>query len=132
MSELNIFLVPADEPSLVKREFADVVLAFLTECGIVNGFYNEELGWFAAGSNSGNLFGKESSASPAFEYAIIYDQSAAHFVPDSHTGGFGTKCIDCRANLDEVLYEMLDEQGEGKDAKDVRYWRITCPNCGIG
>ena len=130
MSELNAFLVPVDEPGPKRRAVGKKVLAFLEEKGIVDGHYDDEPAWYAAGPNSSDLFSNVGDADdPAFEYAIIYDQSEAHFVPDSHTAGFGAACTNCGFGLDEALYEALAEQGEGEDAVDMVDASIECPGC---
>ncbi len=128
MSETNIFLVPIDEPGGPRRDLKARVLSYLTEVGIIDGFYDEDLGWYAAGAKSGQLFGG-TAAQPAFEYAIIYDRQQAHFVPDSHTGGFGARCTTCEAGLDEAVYQMLEDQGEDEDAVDMAHASIRC-SCG--
>src|SRR5262245_51213922 len=104
MSDLNVYLVPADEPSPKQRNIGKKILAYLEEKGIVDGFYDEEFGWYAPGPNSPDLFADADD--PAFEYVIIYDERAAHFVPDNQSYGFGTKCIKCGIQLDEALYEI--------------------------
>jgi hypothetical protein len=129
MSDSNVFLVPADEPGPKRRSIKRKVLALLERRGIVKGFYDEELGWYAAGPRSSDLFNGLDAGAQAFEYAIIYDRRAAHFVPDSHTGGFGARCGGCGATLDDVLYDLLDEQGEDEDAKDMTNASIVCPGC---
>ena len=129
MSEHNIFLVPVDEPFRHCREVSEKVLAFLRERRIVGGCYDEELGWHAAGEHSAQLFSEGTADNPAFEYLIVYDREAAHFIPDNHTGRFGASCSACNAFLDEVIYEFLNEQGEGEDALDVRDTAIKCPIC---
>lgn len=56
MSEWNLFLVPADEPGPGRRGVGEEVLQYLEGRGIVEGFYDRELGWYAAGTNSALLF----------------------------------------------------------------------------
>jgi hypothetical protein len=130
MSEWNLFLVPEDEPRPSQRGVGDQVLRYLEDSGIVEGFYDEDLGWHAAGPNCARLFTNPDADGPAFEYAVIYDRPAAHFVPDSHTAGFGARCGSCGADLDEALYRFLEKQGEGADAQDVADLAIACSSCG--
>lgn len=130
MSEINLFLVPRDEPRSTKRGSRQRVLDYLEEKQIINGYYNKELAWFAAGKQSTSLFTAQEFSGPAFLYAIIYDQDAAHFVPDAHTAGFGAICRFCMADLDENLYAMLEDQGEAENAKDMKEAAVTCSTCG--
>lgn len=130
MSELNFFLVPEDEPGPGQRGVGEIVLRYLEDKGIIEGFYGQEHGWFAAGPRSNSLFVGRDADGPAFEYVIIYDRAAAHFVPDTHTGGVGAKCRSCEAGIDEAIYDFLEEQGEGEEAQDVADTTLVCGSCG--
>ncbi|MCC6738879.1 MAG: hypothetical protein IT452_07515 [Planctomycetia bacterium] len=129
MSELNVFLVPTDKPLSGRRGIKDRILDYLEGRGIVAGFYDEKLEWYAAGPRSFELFRGSAAGGPAFEYAIIYDRNEAHFVPDAHTAGFGARCVSCQADLDEPVYQVLEEQGECSEVKDVAAVSIRCPSC---
>lgn len=129
MSEYNFYLVPVDEPSAGRRGIGDRILNYLEQQGVLEGFYDEELGWYAAGPKSADLFTDVSAKGPAFEYAILYDRQEAHFVPDSQTAGFGARCSGCQADLDEEVYELLEEQGEGEEVIDVAGRKLNCPKC---
>ncbi len=126
MSEVGVYLVPVDEPA-PQRNLCGPVLRYLKARGIVNGLYDDELGWYAAGPHSTSLF--TGSEQPAFEYAIIYDDSRAQFVPNSHSAGFGSSCASCKAELDEQLYDYLNEQAEAEAVSDAASHAIACP-CG--
>jgi hypothetical protein len=128
MSELNVFLAAAIPPLRSPDDIRRDAVALLERRGIIDGFYDEELGWYAAGPRSGEVFSAKSE-NPAFEYAIVYSRREAHFVPDSHTGGFGAMCTQCLSDLDEEVYALLNEQGEGDDAVDVSGAAFTCPTC---
>jgi len=130
VSETNIYLVPVDEPSPRRRMVKPKIVRYLTENGIIDGFYDEALGWYAAGPRSCELFGTTGDSDPAFEYAIIYDRSEAHFIPDSQTAGFGARCTSCASNLDDALYRLLEEQGDDADAKDMAGASARCDACG--
>ncbi len=127
MSEYNVYLVPVDEPSTRKRGVKTKVVKCLDRHGIVHGFYDEALGWYAAGPSSTDLFVDVEDDDPAFEYAIVYDRQDAHFVPDSHTGAFDAQCSDCKATIDEAIYEMLNEEDD--DVQDMTGRAVVCPSC---
>jgi hypothetical protein len=131
MSETNFYLVPIGDESARTRGKKHIIVEALSRRGILDGYYDEELGWFAAGPRSVELFAAATIEHPAFEYAIVYDEADSHFVPDSHTGGFGSKCQACGAELDEQLNELLDEQGSSDEPVDVAGWRILCPSCEV-
>lgn len=129
MSEWSLYLVPAVEPSS-GQGVGEKVLRHLEDSGIVEGFYDEALGWHAPGPNSARLFADPQTDGPAFQYLVIYDRAAARFVPDSHMGGFGAICGTCDADLDGALYELLEQHGQGADAPDAAESALVCPSCG--
>jgi hypothetical protein len=133
MSEINIFIVPTEEPLKFRKGLGKTINEYLENKGITEGLYDQDLGWLAAGNNSGVIFPNIniSQDDAAFEYAIIYNRDAAHFVPDAHSGGFGAKCTACNTELDDILYEFLDEQGEGDNAIDVSSKSLLCPECNL-
>ena len=128
MSETNVYIVPGD--SLRDRQgLRTEVVAFLENTGIVAGFYDADLGWYAAGKKSHDLFAIPVRPGPAFEYLIVYDGVAARFVPDSCSAGYGATCLACGASIEDELYELLDEQGDDDDPVDVTGRALRCLEC---
>lgn len=124
MAETTVYLVPERDlaPGQARR---DDVVRYLESRGVLEGFYDEEEGWLGAGPRSSSLF--PGADDPAFEYAIVYEQPRAHFVPDSHSAGYGATCASCGADLDESLYDLLTDGDE--EPRDAAALTLKCPNC---
>ncbi len=120
MSEWNAYIVPTDDRRC--RGKGPALIAYLESVGLIDGFEDEELGWYAGGD--GDAF-----PTVAFEYAEVYDSEAAHFIPSGTTGGYGARCPACGADLDNTLYRLRDKWPESHEQKDMAGIVVRCRAC---
>jgi hypothetical protein len=121
LSEWNAYIVPVDDRPC--RRKGDALIAHFQSTGLIDGFDDEELGWYAGGEGPGYL-------GVHFEYLEVYDSDAAHFIPSGTTGGYGARCPACRAELDEALYRLRDGWPESHEKKDMAGIKVRCRSCG--
>jgi hypothetical protein len=128
MSSSSIFVIPTAFAG-TSREFALQIERELTDLGVIDGYYDERLGWFAAGEHS-QLFFSSSYGEVAFEYAIIYGSEPYRMVPD--TGIHGFTCPQCNQRIDDVVCETVSDFYDAEEngpPQDMRLIEIQCSNC---
>jgi hypothetical protein len=121
LSEWNACIVPVDDRRC--RGKGDALIAHFQTTGLIDGFDDEEHGWYAGGEGPGY-------PTVHFEYLEVYDSGAAHFIPSGTTGGYGARCPACRAELDETLYRLRDKWPESHEKKDMAGIKARCRSCG--
>lgn len=131
MSETAVYLVP--RTTFSTGEFANKVIPLLEQHDIINGFYEEEHNWFAAGDQANLLFeNPEEAGSPPFEYLEIHDNDCLRIIPEGIQGA--ACCSSCGTDLEELLTAALDltcenEQVEGQES-DMAEIVVICSSCG--
>jgi hypothetical protein len=115
-------------------QFKKLITSILEAQEIIDGYYEEEYQWFAAGKNSHSIF-KESNEdkNPAFEYAEFHDTVNKRIIPDCTEDNYGAKCNNCKTNLDDnlsdVLMDLSDVESESETETDMTQLTIECHNC---
>jgi hypothetical protein len=115
-------------------QFRKLITSNLEAQEIIDGYYEEEFQWFAAGKNSHSIF-KESTddTNPAFEYVEIHDTVNNRIIPDCTEDSYGAKCNNCKTNLDDTLSDLLmdlsDVESESGNETDMTQLIIECHNC---
>lgn len=119
MSTSSAF-VTVKKASLV-GEFYGKAKKLLAELEIIDGYYDKDEEWFAPGNKL------------LFRYAIIYDNEWSKLVPGFAPDGFGATCAYCQADVDEQLYDVIDDyydfEAETGKGKDMHTLGLTCHHC---
>jgi hypothetical protein len=116
-------------------QFAKLIGTILKNYQVINGYYDKEQGTLAAGQNSFFIFSNNQNSSDiAFEYADIHDTTNNRLIPDSSSEGYGANCRNCKENIDEDLYDVLNDLYEREFdtcvETDMTNLEISCSNCG--
>ena len=122
------------EKSLDVGQFREVVISFLKSQDIIDGYYEEQYQWYAAGDNSHSIFnGEDDEVNPAFEYVEIHDTINNRIIPDCTSEDYGAKCANCKTSLDDILNETLsdlaDQEFENGSETDMALLVVKCKNC---
>jgi hypothetical protein len=122
VSEWNAYIVPVDDGSCLGK--GPALLAYFEAVGLIDGFDDEERGWYAGG---------EGPAYPNvwFEYLEVYDSEAYLFIPSGTTGGYGATCPVCGYQLDKTLHRLRDKWPESHEKKDMLSITVPCRSCGV-
>jgi hypothetical protein len=82
------YLIPKETFEVGK--FKTYITSVLESQEIIDGYYEEEYQWFAAGKNSHSIF-KEGNddTNPAFEYVEIHDTVNNRIIPDCTVDDYG-------------------------------------------
>lgn len=119
MPALTAYIVP--RTSFPAGQFAEQVINLLKESNIINGYYDKDEEWFAPGDKL------------VFRYAVIYDNILSKLVPAFSLDGFGATCAYCAGDVDEQLYDVIDDyydaEAESGKGKDMHTLGLTCPHC---
>jgi hypothetical protein len=115
-------------------QFKKLVTSILEKEEIIDGYYDEEYQWFAAGENSHSFFkDKNDDANRAFEYVEIHDTLNNRIIPDCTSDNYGAKCNNCEENLDDnlsdVLMELAELESENGTESDMTQLIIECQGC---
>lgn len=132
MSSTFGYLIP-DKPLNVGL-FREVILSFLNNQKVIDGYYEEKYQWYAAGDDSHSIFvEKGDEINPAFEYVEIHDTINNRIIPDCTSADYGAKCANCKTNLDEILSEILidlaDQESENGNETDMALLVVNCESC---
>ena len=115
-------------------QFKKLITSLLESQEIIDGFYEEEYQWFAAGKNSHSIFKENNDdTNPAFEYVEIHDTVNNRVIPDCTEDNYGAKCNNCKTDLDETLsdalMELADVESESGTETDMIQLTVECQNC---
>jgi 5-methylcytosine-specific restriction endonuclease McrA len=115
-------------------QFSKLVRSVLEKEKIINGYYEEEYQWFAAGQNAYSFFTRKADdINPAFEYVEIHDTINNRIIPDCTSENYGAKCNNCKENLDDglsdELIELSDLESESGRESDMAQLVIECQRC---
>ena len=121
MSTWNAYIVPLDDAVCVGK--GPAVIARLHDLGIIDGFEDEDLGWYMGGTG-------KAYPNVMFDYIEVYDAAdAAHFIPSAHTGGYGATCPACGAEVEGELRDR-GEWPESHEKQDMSAIVVPCTPCG--
>jgi len=119
MSTITAYFIPAKKFPL--GQFTEKVKDTLEKLNLIDGYYDEEDNTYAHGR------------AIIFEYATIHDTDKNKLVPEASSTGYGAICIQCNAEVDEELYDVInnyyDYEGESGKEKDMAGLTLTCNNC---
>ena len=124
MSTWNAYIVPLDDGPCVGK--GPVLVTRLHELGIIDGFEDEELGWYTGGQG-------KAYPNVMFDYVEVYDApDAYHFIPSATTGGYGATCPACGADVEGELRGDADdgEWPESHEKRDMSGIVVPCRSCG--
>jgi len=115
-------------------QFKEFITSVLQDQEIIDGYYEEEYQWFAAGNNSRSIFKEGNDENnPAFEYVEIHDTVNNRIIPDCTEDSYGAKCNSCKATLDDnlsdVLMDLADMESDSGIETDMTQLTIECHNC---
>src|SRR5580765_7601992 len=100
MAEWDACIVPTNDRMCRGKKPA--VVSYFQQIGLIDGFLDEEYGWYAGGTG-------EKYPGISFEHIAIYDSDAVCFLPMCHTGEYLAKCPHCKGSLDDVIYELRED-----------------------
>jgi hypothetical protein len=115
-------------------QFKKLITSLLETQLIIDGYYDEEYQWFAAGKNSHSIFKENNDPiNPAFEYVEIHDTVNNRIIPDSTSDNYRAKCGSCKGIIDDglmdALWNLADEENESGIETDMTLLTIECPHC---
>ena len=115
-------------------QFKKLITSLLESQEIIDGFYEEEYQWFAAGKNSHSIFKENNDdTNPAFEYVEIHDTVNNRVIPDCTEDNYGARCNNCKTDLDDTLSDVLMElagvESENGTETDMIQLTVECQNC---
>lgn len=119
MSTTSVYFVP--EAVFPVGQFTEMAKSLLEKLKIIDGYYDEDAKQYAM---SGKI---------EFEYASIHDTDKKKIVPEGSSSGYGATCSNCKADIDEELYDTLNNYYEleydSDEEKDMTTLMLTCNKC---
>jgi hypothetical protein len=122
LSEWNASIVPLDDWPC--RGKGPALIAHLQAVGLIDGFYEEQYGWYAGGEGPGY-------PNVRFEFLQVYDSEHAYFIPSGTTGRYGASCPVCGNDLDQTIYRLRDKWPESHQPADMAGLTVPCRRCGV-
>jgi hypothetical protein len=131
MSETTAYLIPKKHFEV--GEFKSKVETALEKLKLINGYYDEESNWFAAGDNAHLLFANGSpEENPSFEYVEIHDTVNNRLLPEGLQEP--VECKVCHTNVqedvNELLFSITEKEYDLKREADIATAELLCPTCG--
>ena len=145
----DVYLIPAassgagGQPLADPRRYAERAAEVLTAMGVIDGPYDDDEGWYAAGEANEAPFLREHpivhdpsgvviNEEIAFETCIIYGRPELTVVPLEED--VDPRCPRCGADVgtehNATLIALLDDEGKPKTATGFADARVACPECG--
>lgn len=119
MSPTSAYFIPVIKFPV--GQFKTQTKKVLEELAIIDGYYDEENELYAAYKRI------------AFEYASIHDTGQDKLIPEASTEGYGATCNNCAADIDEQLYDTINDyydfESDTGEEKDMKTLLLTCPEC---
>ena len=131
MSETTAHLIPLK--SFEKGEFIKIIKATFENLKFIDGYYNVENSWFAAGENAHLLFSAAipPDENPPFEFVEIHDTEFSRLIPEGLQEP--AECPKCGAEISEyvndLLFSISEMEFKEKRETDIGSSELTCPNC---
>lgn len=115
-------------------QFKKLLTSILEKEEIIDGYYDEELQWFAMGNKSHYIFKDVDDELPhCFEFVEIHDTINNRIIPDCTSEKYGAKCKNCKEDLDDslndVLMELAELESENGIESDMTRLVIICRSC---
>lgn len=119
MSTISAYFIPTKKYTV--GQFKSKVKGVLEKLNLIDGYYDEEEDTYACGELI------------VFEYASIHDTSKNKLVPEASSSGYGARCINCNADIEEEFYDSIndyyDYEGQSGKEKDMTELMLKCNNC---
>lgn len=131
MSETTAYLIPKKHFDV--GEFKVKVEDAFEKLKLIDGYYDEDSNWFAAGDNAHSLFTDSSvDENRPFEYVEIHDTANNRLLPEGLQEA--VQCPFCQTDimedLNEFLFETTEKEYDEKNETDMAAAELRCPNCG--
>jgi hypothetical protein len=106
MSETTAYLIPKKHFDV--GEFEAQIKAAFERLEMIDGYYNEDNNWFAAGDSAHLLFADSAvDDNPPFEYIEIHDTENKRLLPEGCQEP--VDCPFCQADISEAVNDFLFE-----------------------
>jgi hypothetical protein len=131
MSETTAYLIPKKHFEV--GEFEGKIKIAFEKLKFINGFYDEDSNWFAAGDNAHLLFADGSlEDNPPFEYVEIHDTENNRLLPEGLQESVECKvcCTDVKEEVNDLLFTITEMEYDAKKEIDMATAEFLCPKCG--
>lgn len=130
MSETTAYLIPKKHFEV--GEFETKIKTAFESLKLIDGYYDEDGNWFAAGDGAHSLFVDNAvDDDPPFEYVEIHDTENKRLLPEGLQEP--ANCPFCQAdiseNVNDFLFEMTEKEYDEKNEIDMADAELLCPHC---